>query len=239
VRFLVNVLSSGFGPRVAALLLLFTPFAAGDSIDDELGAWYMIFFNKQWSNTSWGLQGDIQYRSWDHGSDLEQLLLRGGITFSPTASSKLFTFGMANITSGQFGPSRETIAENRIYQEALMPQRLGERVLLRHRFRFEQRWVEGQDFRTRFRYALSVTTPLNSTQVSEGTWYLSFYDELFVNGQRDIGNGREVDYYDRNRLYGAIGYAVSARTQLQFGYMQQHTDLFNKGQLQFSLHHRF
>jgi len=43
VRFLVNVLSSGFGPRVAALLLLFTPFAAGDSIDDELGAWYMIF----------------------------------------------------------------------------------------------------------------------------------------------------------------------------------------------------
>ena len=149
MRFLVNVLSSGFGPRVAALLLLFTPFAAGDSIDDELGAWYMIFFNKQWSNTSWGLQGDIQYRSWDHGSDLEQLLLRGGITFSPTASSKLFTFGMANITSGQFGPSRETIAENRIYREALMPQRLGERVLLRHRFRFEQRWVEGQDFRTR------------------------------------------------------------------------------------------
>ena len=239
MRFLVNVLSSGFGPRVAALLLLFTPFAAGDSIDDELGAWYMIFFNKQWSNTSWGLQGDIQYRSWDHGSDLEQLLLRGGITFSPTASSKLFTFGMANITSGQFGPSRETIAENRIYQEALMPQRLGERVLLRHRFRFEQRWVEGQDFRTRFRYALSVTIPLNSTQVSESTWYLSFYDELFVNGQRDIGNGREVDYYDRNRLYGAIGYAVSARTQLQFGYMQQHTDLFNKGQLQFSLHRRF
>lgn len=237
--FLVDVLSFGFGPRVAALLLLFTQFAAGDAIDDELGAWYMTFFNKQWSNTNWGLQGDIQYRSWDHGSDLEQLLLRGGITFSPDASDNLFTLGVANITSGKFGPSRETKSENRIYQEALIPQRLGDRVRLRHRLRFEQRWVDGQDFRTRFRYALFVTIPLNAAVVSEGTWYLSFYDELFVNGQRDIGNGREVDYYDRNRLYGALGYAVSSGTQLQFGYMQQHSDLFNKGQLQFSLHHRF
>ena len=109
--FLVDVLSSGFGPRVAALLLLFTPFAVGDSIDDELGAWYMTFFNKQWSNTNWGLQGDIQYRSWDHGSDLEQLLLRGGITFSPNTSDNLFTLGVANITSGKFGPSRETKSE--------------------------------------------------------------------------------------------------------------------------------
>jgi len=221
-------------------LFFFSQGSAGASIDDdELGAWYMASFIKQWSDSNWGFQGDIQYRSWDHGSDLEQLLLRGGITFSPTASNKLFTLGIASITSGQFGPSRKTVSENRVYQEALMPQRLGDRILLRHRFRFEQRWVEGQDFRTRFRYALSVTIPLNSTQVSEGTWYLSFYDELFVNGQRDIGNGREVDYYDRNRLYGALGYAISARTQFQFGYMQQHSDLFNKGQLQFSLHHRF
>ncbi|MGA0433464.1 MAG: DUF2490 domain-containing protein, partial [Luminiphilus sp.] len=172
------------------MLFFFSQGSVGASIDDdELGTWYMTSFIKQWSDSNWGFQGDIQYRSWDHGSDLEQLLLRGGITFSPTASSKLFTFGMANITSGQFGPSRKTVAENRVYQEALMPQRLGERVLLRHRFRFEQRWVEGQDFRTRFRYALSVTIPLNSTEVSKGTWYLSFYDELFVNGQRDIGNG--------------------------------------------------
>jgi len=222
------------------VLFFFSQGSAGASIDDdEVGAWYMTSFIKQWSDSNWGFQGDIQYRSWDHGSDLEQLLLRGGITFSPTASNKLFTLGMANITSGQFGPSRKTVSENRVYQEALLPQRLGDRILLRHRFRFEQRWVEGQDFRTRFRYALSVTIPLNSTIVTEGTWYLSFYDELFVNGQRDIGKGREVDYYDRNRLYGALGYAVSARTQFQFGYMQQHSDLFNKGQLQFSLHHRF
>lgn len=75
--------------------------------------------------------------------------------------------------------------------------------------------------------------------VAKGTWYLSFYDELFVNGQRHTGNGREIDYYERNRLYGALGYTLSICTQLQLGYMQQHSDLSNKGQVQVSLTHRF
>ena len=224
---------------VAILMLVFAEGSAANAIEDELGAWYMTFFAKQWDESPWGFQGDVQYRSWDHGSDLEQLLLRGGVTYSPQASGTLFTLGAANITSGKFGASRETISENRIYQEALIPQQLGSRVRLRHRLRFEQRWVDNQDFRTRFRYALFVTIPLNSAGVAAGTWYVSLYDELFVNGQRDIGDGRQVDYYDRNRLYGGVGYAISERTQLQLGYMQQHSDLVNKGQLQFSLHHRF
>ncbi len=224
---------------VTALLLVIAWPSWGKSIDDELGAWYMAFFNKQRANSQFGFQGDIQYRSWDWGGDLEQLLLRGGVTFSPKASDTLLTLGAANITSGKYGPSRETKAENRVYQEALVPQQLGQRVRLRHRFRFEQRWVESQDFRIRFRYALSVTIPLNTTEVSKGTWYLSLYDELFLNGQRDIGGGKEVDYYDRNRLYGGLGYALSDRSQLQLGYMQQSSELVNKGQLQLSLHHRF
>jgi hypothetical protein len=230
-----------WGSRLAMALitLLVAEGSAASDIEDELGAWYMTFFGKQWADSHWGFQGDIQYRSWDHGDDLEQLLLRGGITFSPQSSDALFTLGVAKITSGEFGPSRQTQSENRVYQEALLPQQIGKKLWLRHRFRLEQRWVDGQDFRTRFRYALFVTIPLNSTVVAEGSWYLSLYDELFVNGQRHIGGGREVDYYDRNRLYGGIGYAFSNRTQVQFGYMQQHSNFFSKGQLQFSLHHRF
>jgi hypothetical protein len=223
----------------AFLILVVAQSSVGASIDDELGAWYMTFFSKQWAGSNWGLQGDIQYRSWDHGADLEQLLLRGGVTFSPRSTGNLFTLGVANITSGAFGPSRDTASENRVYQEALVPQKVGQRVQLRHRFRFEQRWIDGQDFRTRFRYALFITIPLNSGRMTNGSWYLSIYDELFLNGQRNIGKAREVDYYDRNRLYGGLGYAVSDRTQLQLGYMQQHSDGTNKGQFQVSLHHRF
>jgi hypothetical protein len=40
-------------------------------------------------------------------------------------------------------------------------------------------------------------------------------------------------------LYGALGYTLSICTQPQLGYMQQHSDLSNKGQVQVSLTHRF
>jgi len=110
---------------------------------------------------------------------------------------------------------------------------------LSHRGRLEQRWVDGQDFRTRARYALFANVPLNKTTLTEGAWYLAFYNELFINGQRDIGSDRRVDYYDRNRLYGALGYKFSDTGQVQMGYMQQHTKSVNKGQLQFSVHMSF
>ena len=45
-----------------------------------MGAWYMYFFNTTINESLWGIQGDIQFRNWDMGGDLEQLLLRGGLT---------------------------------------------------------------------------------------------------------------------------------------------------------------
>ena len=48
-----------------------------------------------------------------------------------------------------------------------------------------------------------------------------------------------MDFYDRNRLYGALGYKFSNTGQIQVGYMQQHTNVVNKGQFQLSLHYNF
>jgi len=207
--------------------------------EDQTGAWYMYFFNAPFEGSQWGVQGDIQYRNWDICCDLEQLLLRGGLTWRPKSNDVMFTLGYANITSGVFGDSSATSSEDRIYQEALLPQKVSQRVYLRHRFRYEQRWVEDQDFRTRFRYALFIDVPLNMTAVKKGAWYLAFYNEIFLNGQRDIGDGQTVEIFDRNRLYGAVGYSLSDKVRLQGGYMQQYTDAVNKGQIQLSLHQSF
>ena len=67
--------------------------------EDQLGAWYMYFFNAKFADSQWGLQGDVQYRAWDWGSDMEQLLLRGGVTWRPKSDDVMFTLGYANITS--------------------------------------------------------------------------------------------------------------------------------------------
>jgi hypothetical protein len=228
-----------FGVLIMVGLSLLAGPVYGQVDEDDLGAWYMYFFNAPSQTSQWGLQGDVQYRSWDLGGDLEQLLLRGGATWRPKSGNVMFTLGYANITSGEFGPSSATTSENRIYEEALLSQTVGQRFFLRQRFRFEQRWVDNQDFRTRFRYAIFIDIPLNRTDLKKGALYLAFYDEIFLNGQRDIGNGNSVEIFDRNRIYGALGYSLSDTLRLQGGYMQQYSNTISKGQLQLSLHQTF
>lgn len=221
------------------LLFTMTPARASEVDEDQPGAWYMLFFSSRFDDSRWGIQGDVQYRNWDLIGDLEQLLLRGGVTYTPAGTNVLLTLGYGHITSGEFGDGDETRTESRIYQEALLPHAPAARVLLRHRFRYEQRWVEGQDFRTRYRYALFMDVPLNQDSMSQGVWYLALYNELFINGQRDIGNQRQVEWFDRNRFYAGIGHGITDRSRIQFGIMNQTSDSIGKNQLQFSLHHRF
>ncbi|MEZ5489535.1 MAG: DUF2490 domain-containing protein [Gammaproteobacteria bacterium] len=216
-----------------------SPAVSAQVDEDETGAWYMYLWNTSLENSNFGFQGDIQHRNWDLGGDLEQLLVRGGATWSPEDSNVTYTLGLAHITSGAYGRSDNKSRERRLYQEALVPQLLGSKVFLTHRFRFEQRDVDDQDFRTRFRYFVALNYPFNQDTLGQGAIYLSLYNELFVNLEQDIGNNRQVDYFDRNRTYAALGYSLTDSIRLQFGYMHQETDNLGKGQLQFNLFHRF
>lgn len=213
--------------------------AQGGPDEDQLGAWYMYFFNAEFGESRFGVQGDYQFRFWNAGSDLEQILLRTGLTYRPKNVNALLTFGYANITTGVPGDSKETSNESRIYQEVLLPHRLSDRILLTHRFRYEQRWVGDQDFRTRYRYNLFMNILINKTKLEKNAVYIALYNEIFINGQRDIGDGRSVRFFDRNRTYTGLGYNLFDNLRVQAGWMKQTTVNWAKGQAQLSLHHNF
>jgi hypothetical protein len=203
--------------------------------EDQLGAWYMVFWSTRFDGSQWGLQGDVQYRDWSLLGDQEQLLLRAGLTWTTREGNLTLTGGAAHITTGAFGESDATTGERRLYQEGLLRQTVS-RARIRHRYRSEQRWVDDQDFRTRYRYALFVDLPLNGPDLGKGSVYLALYDEVFLNGETTIAPGREVDRFDRNRLYGGLGYGLTDRLRVQGGYMLQTVASGSKGQLQLSLH---
>lgn len=207
--------------------------------NDELGAWYMYFYNTTLKDSPWGIQGDLQYRNWNLGGDLEQLLIRSGITYQPKNTQIKFTLGYGNITTGVIGSSDATSGEHRIYQEALYPVKFGNRIYTNHRFRYEQRFVENQDLRSRYRYNLFINVPINKTTLEKKAIYLALYNEIFINGQRAIGNNNSVEIFDRNRAYAAIGYIIKNGIRVQLGIMSQTTDNQGKNQLQLSLHHKF
>ena len=206
--------------------------------NDELGAWYMYFYNSTFKDSPWGIQGDLQYRNWNLGGDLEQLLIRSGVTYQPKNTQIKFTLGYGNITTGVIGSSDATSGEHRVYQEALYPVKFGNRIYTNHRFRYEQRFVENQDLRTRYRYNLFVNVPLNKNTLEKKAIYLALYNEIFINGQRDIGNNNSVEIFDRNRAYAALGYVIKNGLRVQLGIMNQTTDSQGKNQLQLSLHHK-
>ena len=223
------------------LVYLFTSlYLLNAQVDEsQTGAWYMYFYNHKFKNSQFGIQGDLQYRDWQGLGDREQLLLRSGVTYSPKEVGIMFTLGYANISTGPYGEGDNITSENRIYQEALMPHKIGNRVFLTHRFRFEQRFVENQDFRTRYSYNLFLNVPFNKSSLEPKAVYMALYNELFINGQTDIGDNREVELFDRNRTYLGLGYVLNPKIRFQFGWMNQKTVNWGKGQLQISMHHNF
>ncbi len=216
------------------------PTNVNSQIDNgQLGAWYMYFFSKQFQGSVFGFQGDIQYRNWNIAGDLEQLLIRTGATYKPDGTQIKFTLGYGNITTGTFGDVKSTTLESRIYQEAIFPVKFGNRFYTTHRFRYEQRFVENQNFRTRYRYNLFLNIALSKPNMEPKTLYLALYNELFINGQRNIGENKSVEIFDRNRFYTALGYVISKGLKVQAGLMNQSTNNWKKNQLQISLHHNF
>jgi hypothetical protein len=224
-------------PLLLLVSLFFILPISAQNNTDQLGAWYMYFYTTKFKNSQFGIQGDVQYRNWNVVGDLEQLLVRSGVTYKPENTDVTLTVGAAHVTTGVIGESNQTTSETRIYQEALLPLKVGNRLYFNNRFRYEQRFVDNQDFRTRFRYNLLLNIPLNKVTLSKNVVYIALYNELFINGEKNIGNGRKVNVFDRNRFYAGLGYGISDKLRLQLGFMNQSTELFGKDQIQISLHH--
>ncbi len=196
------------------LLLLITVLPISSiAQDSNLGNWLIYIGNKK-LDTKWNLHHEVQYRNYNAIGDLEQLLLRTGIgyTFNENKGNLLLGYGYI-LSENYVGDTEEKISvnEHRIFQQFISKQDLG-LLTLQHRYRFEQRFVE-DDFKMRFRYFLGVQLPLGQKQESPSKWYLSAYNEIFLNTETAI--------FDRNRLYGGLGYRLSAAIRIEAGYMNQ------------------
>ncbi|PSG90505.1 DUF2490 domain-containing protein [Aurantibacter aestuarii] len=193
------------------------------SQDSELGNWLIYIGNKQ-LNEKWNWHHEVQYRNYDAVGDLEQLLLRTGFgyTFNESKSNLLLGYGYI-LSENYVGLSDEKISvnEHRIFQQFITKQQLS-KVSLQHRYRFEQRFVE-DDFKMRFRYFLGINIPLQYKKDAKNPLYLSAYNEIFLNTESAV--------FDRNRLYGGLGYKFSEHVKLELGYMNQFFETSSRDQI--------
>ena len=77
----------------------------------------------------------------------------------------------------------------------------------------------------RFRYFLGFNIPLQYKEDAKNPLYLSAYNEIFLNTKSSV--------FDRNRVYGGLGYQFSKNLKLELGYMNQFFE--NSGRDQINL----
>jgi hypothetical protein len=196
------------------LLFLLIPFSFYSQPADT-GNWLIYFGNKK-INEKLNWHHEVQYRNFNFLGDTEQLLLRTGVGYNLTENNNNIHLGYAFIYNEPYIGDTDTktnFNEHRIYQQFITRQAFG-RITMQHRYRFEQRFVQ-DDFRLRLRYFLALNIALNQTQMTDKTVYLSLYNEIFLN--------TEQTFFDRNRLYGGIGYRFSPNIRTEIGLMNQST----------------
>ncbi|MFK7807929.1 MAG: DUF2490 domain-containing protein [Saprospiraceae bacterium] len=194
--------------------------------EDELGNWLMYFGTNRIAD-DWSIHSEVQYRHHKVAPvNIEQLLLRTGLNYH-WSSNAILTGGYAYIASHDFESDQNEpeSREHRIFQQLILTNKVS-RLKFEHRYRVEQRWVNG-DYRNRLRYRLMVFLPINKPTITKGTIFLGVYDEIFMN--------TEQTFFDRNRLYAALGYQINKTTQVQAGYLRQRVNAFGKNHLQFAV----
>jgi len=203
--------------KLLTIVILSFPFYAYGQ-DSNLGNWLIYFGNKQISpKLNW--HSEVQYRNYNAVGDLEQLLLRTGLGYNLTENNNNLLLGYGYIISDNYviGSSEKVITlEHRVYQQFITKQKFN-RVKIQHRYRFEQRFL-ADDFKLRFRYFLAINIPLNNPTLVDKTMYVSAYNEIFINTETTI--------FDRNRVYGGLGYKASGLLRFEVGYMNQ---IFTEG----------
>lgn len=210
--------------RVAICLLFNVGIQAQPS---RMGNW-MMYFGNQPLKKGWTVWNEVQYRNHNAVGDLEQLLLRSGIGKNLTEGNNHLLLGYAYILSEPYAigtGAKSTTREHRIFQQFITRQAFG-RIFLQHRYRLEQRFLEA-GFRSRIRYFLGVNLPINKSSMEKGACYFSAYNEIFLHLDRPV--------FDRNRLYGALGWVLRKDLRMELGLMSQILESRSRPQVQLAL----
>jgi hypothetical protein len=189
--------------------------------DPNQNAWLMYFGSHRLSEKV-GLHTEAQIRRARVFSDPQQLLFRTGINYFP-AENAMLTLGYAFVDTHPYGdfPAAAVFPEHRLYQQLQLSGAAGI-FRFTHRYRLEQRWVhfpntDGPTYLHRARYMFRAVLPLQGPTVDDKEFYLAAYDEIFVGFGRQMGQ----NFFDQNRLFGAIGYRFSPKAQIEVGYLNQ------------------
>ncbi len=220
-----------YSRNICCSIILFIFFIASSNFlfgqPSDNGNWF-IYIGNQKISKKLNLWSEVQYRNYNVIGDIEQLLLRTGIGYNLSEDNNNLLLGYGFIQSHKYDNTnwqKSKTEEHRIFQQFITKQKFNS-FFIQHRYRIEERILEN-DFKLRFRYFLSINKPINKKALEEKAIYFSAYNEIFINDRNSL--------FDRNRLYGGLGYCLNKYMRLELGYMSQMFEGNNRNQFQIIL----
>jgi hypothetical protein len=180
--------------------------------EDSLGGWTVASIH-YFLSPKFALYGEAQVRSQRLVNDFFYYELKGGVTYFLPKKNLVF-FGLGSYkTYTSPGNFKEPVVsdEFRMWEQLVLNNNIN-RLKIEHRYRIEQRWVNGV-YSNRFRYRLNPIIRLISLQSLIKTIYISVYDEVFFTNKQP--------YFLRNRFFAGAGYRFTKLFTGQLGFLRQ------------------
>ena len=188
-------------------------------------------------NKSFSAHLDVQARSSHQLQHLNTFIFRPGLNWH-FRKNMIGTVGYGYVHNRRVHSGVSGYApEHRIWQQLIVNHHAGF-VPIQHRFRLEQRFIgrfyaennnfinEGNHFANRLRYFNRAVIPFNGSRPFARGVFGAIQNEIFLNlGDKSHVNGKT---FDQNRLYLAMGYRLSAKFDLETGYLNQYVSGRNK-----------
>lgn len=205
------MIKSNFHKAILFLMALFISVTL-TAQTEGLGTWNLINLRKNLSR-HWSIFGEAQIRSQQFYNHFHYHEYKGGFGYQVAPQFNVVLAAGQYVTYTPHG-NLDTVltSEFRLWQQFTLSNTLN-RVKIEHRYRAEQRWV-ASEFRNRFRYRINVLVPLNKRKMETSAIYATAWDEIFLTNLKP--------YFERNRLFGGLGYVFSDAFTLQAGMLRQY-----------------
>ena len=194
--------------------------AAGWADDSEIWLRYdlkqRIDENRRWFGS---LRYRTDYASGSVRTEFDKYDVRAGMVWQLGDRSRVEVGGGAYYSSFD---ALDDVFEVRAWQALTLdwPEiNVVKRYVVHHRFMFEQRGLNSDDWSLslRGRYRLAFTLPLNTYSVEPGAFYLPMSVEAFAK----LGGGEERVFSNRMRYTVGLGYALNDSWAIEARYMHE------------------
>lgn len=190
---------------------------------------WLVYSGDHKFSKKWGIHLDVQWRRNKFFTDPQQIVIRTGINHHFN-NQVVVTAGYAFAESYPFGefPIAATFTENRIWEQVQLKNQLSS-VEWSSRYRLEQRFSHlpvrtGNAYKSgpsvytnRMRILNRFSLPLKGKVIEDRSFYISAYDEVFINFGKNVG----YNILDQNRAAFSLGYKIPNAGRVEVGYLYQ------------------